>query len=1066
MSVKSNCVVCGAPMPPDSPGGNCPRCLLGLAAGGLPASALNPRENSPARFGSQPPRFFGDYELLGEIARGGMGVVYRARQLSLNRLVAVKMILDGPLAVPGFIERFQMEAEAAAKLGHPNIVPIYEIGEYDGRHFFSMKLFEGGHLCGQATRCPPPDQKQGAAACHQRQVEIAQLLRMVAEGVHHAHQRGILHRDLKPANILMDDEGRPHVADFGLAKLMGDNSLLTQTGALSGTPAYMAPEQAAGESAPLTTATDIYSLGAILYQLLTGQPPFHAPSAVQTLRQVVENEAVPPHRVNSSVDQRLSTICLKCLHKEPARRYTSARALAEDLQRWQNGETILALPSTGTENFLRWCRRNPAIAILSALVILSLVTVAVVSTSEAFHIKHARDSLAAAEKDAKAKLWESLLAQARAERWSGRPGQRFDGLDAIASAATIRKSTALRNEAIACLSLTDIRLLPNTPATSNRDERLYVDWAHQQYAWSAADGSISIRRWADRSELMRLPSLGRIDFVKSVSPDGRWLSASYTEDRVSIIDLQKHVETLMLTNASFVSFSPSSAEAVVDVGSNSFTVVNLDGSGSSHAYPLPNNIGNANWSPDGAKIAFAGEKYVCVVDANSHALIRRFTLPGDCIQAVWNPDGLHIAATGSDKKIRILDAADGSQLPPLVGHLGSVTSVAFHPAGHILASTGWDGLMRLWDWRSGKEIIRIPAGSEGIFFSPDGRFIANTGRAETMLNVFELVVNETVVTLPDWPRNGAGDAVLFDPKNRWFATSIDNSTTFWNPHDGKLLGRVENLPAAWLQNIRGNQSVLAWADGFHLLEPGFDGGSLKLAAPARFQITASSDVKKWLPNGFDSDVLRQATSRLSCSASGKTTALVAGGRCFVIDMTSNTLEAVTGLQEFMKFVAVSPNDHWIATGAWNMPNTKVWDAATGKEMATLPTANSPNVAFSSDGRWLVTSTGREYRFWNVKGWTPAHRIVRPDMDDLPGAMAFSSDGRLMALTYSRSVIRLVEPATGNLLAQLEPVPANDIVGLAFNADASELAVTRVDAPPQIWHLRHLQEQLAAMSLEW
>ncbi len=1066
MPDKSNCPVCGAPMPPDSPGGHCPRCLLALAAGGLPASAGKPRESSPARFGGKPPRFFGDYELLGEIARGGMGVVYRARQLSLNRLVAVKMILEGPLAVPGFIERFQLEAEAAAKLSHPNIVPIYEIGEYDGRHFFSMKLFEGGHLGGQATRCPPPNQDQGATASHQRQVEIAQLLRMVAEGVHHAHQRGILHRDLKPANILMDDEGRPHVADFGLAKLMGDNSLLTQTGALSGTPAYMAPEQAAGESAPLTTATDIYSLGAILYQLLTGQPPFHAPTAVQTLRKVVESEAVPPHRANSSVDQRLSTICLKCLQKEPARRYTSARALAEDLQRWQNGETIFALPSTGTENFLRWCRRNPAIAVLSALVILSLVAVAVISTSEAFHIKRARDSLAAAEKDAKGKLWNSLLAQARAERWSGRPGQRFDGLAAINSAAAIRKSTALRNEAIACLCLTDIRLLPNTPATSNRDERLYVDWAHQQYAWSAPDGSISIRRWEDRSEVMRLPSLGRIDFVKGMSPDGRWLGVSYTEDKVSIIDLQKHAEPLILSNASFVCFSPNNAEAVVDVGSNSFTIVKLDGSGSSHAYPLPNNVGCADWSPDGSKIAFAGENYVCVVDSASHALIRKFDLATGCVEAVWNPDGIHIAATGADKKIRIFDVTDGSQLPPLAGHLGSVTSVAFHPGGNILASAGWDGFMRLWDWRRGKEIIRIAAGAEAIFFSPDGRFIANYGRAETMLNIFELVENQSVVTLNDLPRNGAGDAALFDSANPWFATSIDDTTTFWNPRDGKLLGRAENLQAGWLQNLPGKRSVLAWANGFYLLEPQFDGSALKLAAPVPFQITAPNAIKKWLPNGFKSEVLRQATSRLGCSASGKTTALVAGSRCFVIDLTSNALKAVTDLQPYMKFVAVSPDDRWIATGAWNTPNARVWDAATGKEVTTLPTANSPNVAFTPDGRWLVTSTGREYRFWNVKDWTPTHGITRPGMDDLPGVMAFSSDGRLMALAYSRSVIRLVEPATGNILAQLEPVPGNDIIALAFNADASELAVTRVDAPPQIWHLRHLQEQLATMSLAW
>src|SRR6266436_2404244 len=348
------CPKCGATVFADAPQGCCSVCLVRTGLASLDDENDEAFEPTVARMLKD----FGDYELLEEIGRGGQGVVFRARQKSLNRTVALKVIGLAHWATEAHVKRFRLEAEAAASLNHPCIVPIYEVGERDGACYFSMGLVEGGQLDAVAKREPMPIR------------HAAELIAKLARTVHYAHEHGILHRDIKPGNILLDAKGEPHLTDFGLARLVETESTVTRTMEVLGTPSYMAPEQAVGNNARVTSATDVYGLGAVLYQLLTGHPPFAGGTTFETVRLVLDTEPRQPRLLNPKVDRDLETICLKCLEKEPAKRYASAQSLAEDIERFLRNEPIRSRRSSQLEHVWRWCKRKPLVASLTAAIIL------------------------------------------------------------------------------------------------------------------------------------------------------------------------------------------------------------------------------------------------------------------------------------------------------------------------------------------------------------------------------------------------------------------------------------------------------------------------------------------------------------------------------------------------------------------------------------------------------------------------------------------------------------------------------------------------------------------------
>jgi eukaryotic-like serine/threonine-protein kinase len=991
------------------------------------------------------------YEINGELGRGGMGVVYEARHVRLNRLCALKMILAGAHADPEHVARFLTEAEAIARLEHPHIVQIRQIGEAEGLPYFELEYLAGGSLDRQLDGTPWPAAR------------AARLAEQVAMGIAEAHRQGIVHRDLKPSNVLLGAEGTPKVGDFGLAKMLGSESGLTRTESVMGSPSYMAPEQAQGRAKEAGPAVDIYAVGAILYELLTGRPPFRGTTALETLQQVKAIEPVRPSRLVPALPHDVETICLKCLQKEPGKRYAAAQALAEDLRRFQNGRPILARRSTSTERLWRWCRRNPGLALanVAAAVLFTLLFVGAVAAAWMFREQRDQISLdnlriQTADRETRRNLLESFVAQARATRSGRQVGQRFDSLLALDRATRIAHELKLgpqgfdplRDEAIASLALPDMRKTGRVIRRPAGVVLVAFDPTMTRYALRFRDGTIRVNDVDDDREVARFQAGGdREIFVFGFSPDGRYLATTHFPGfALTVWDVERRavvVDDPGPVSWGAAKFSPESGRISVAHVGGEFVIYDLASGRPRRSWrgPAP---ADPVFSPDGTQIAVAYKEKnptLRILEAESGRLVRSLPLPARNFEGlVWSPDGTTLAGSGDDLKIYLWDAVTGARKSTLEGSTNTLTGVAFHPAGTLLAGNGWEHRLRLWEAVLGRPVLSLTgdSGSTRCEFSHDGRISVALEDQLTTYQVDPALEYRTFAHVSGEPMNYQRASIRLD--GRLLAVGSRQGVVLWDLAGGAELAV---LPIG-----------LAW----HLM----------FEASGDLLTSGSIGVRRW-PVQLDSDrgqfrigpphqlPLPSGAGWIAGEGAGRIVALANFGTTHVLTPERNF---EVGPLDDVRYVAVSPDGKWLATGSHGKNGAQIWRIGDAARVADLRVEGLVEVAFSPDGKWLLTSPS-PCRLWAVGTWSEVRQIRGQ-------GVCFSPDGRLLVVKDASKVIHLVETESGGTVARLESPDSCDVNSASFSPDGSLLVVTTNDGPGavHVWDLRKIRKRLAAMGLDW
>jgi WD40 repeat protein len=1011
-------------------------CVVDAEVGALlPDSTLSPNPDAlahPATAAALPQ--IPGYEVEAILGRGGMGVVYKARHRALDRAVAIKMLLAGGFAAPQELTRFRREAEALAGLRHPNIVQVYDAGDVEGRPYFTMEFIEGGSLAHQLSATPQPPR------------QAAELITTLAGAVQCAHINGILHRDLKPANIMRTADGVPKIADFGLARSIRGGSEFTLPGARVGTPSYMAPEQALGKTDAIGPAADVYALGAVLYELLTGRPPFRGESPSETERQVIADEPASPSRWNDRVPRDLETICLKCLEKNPGRRYASAQDLADDLERFLKNKPVLARPVGWGERGLRWAQRNKGLSAALLGVALLLLFLAVGSLAAAVYFQRL-----AREKGNLADEKEAARAEAvGAER-------REAGLRQLAE--TQREALG-RNLYIAEMNLagqaatspSGISRVGELLAVAGKDRPDLRNWE-----WYYLNGLC-------HRDLLTFGGHGGSALAVAWSPDGRRVASADARGVIQLWDAADGQGLRLLRGS-------QSAVRSVAWSPDGTRLASADWNGTARVWDTANGKqvvsyrGHAGavfavaWSPDGKWLASGGEdKTIHVWDAANGKNVSVLRGHGGQVFGVaWSPDGKRVASASEDSTVRLWDPLNGKESSTLRGHLNWVNSVAWNPNGERLASASNDGTTKVWEASSGKELLTLRGHAQSVVsvaWSPDGT---------------RLVTASDDRTVKVWPGTGGQEAftlrghtdrctaVAWSPDGKRLASAANDAMVkIWDASAGpetlvlhgggrpveSLAWRPDGQRFAWCRN----EKIAVW-----------DRSPVKELFVLRghrgpvFSVTWSPDGKRLASGGEDQTVrIWDAARRLetnslrghthfvtSVSWSPDGTRLASASRDKTMriwdTLSGKPVQICRGHDHIVDGVMWSPDAKRLASASWDR-TVRVWEAETGRQTLCLRghLAEVNAVAWSRDGEWLASAGfDGELKIWNAT--TGKLKFTLRGHTAQATSAAWNGDGTRLASSSWDGTVKIWDTATGSETLTLRGY-ANQMKSLAWSPD--------------------------------